>query len=522
MNPDGWGAAFISIALAWAYFEVIFPGARFIWGTSSYWQTHIQDVTQYISGLTAFRNEPWGLPLLRINSINWSTGTSVAFTDAIPLFALVLKVLGPIAPENPFGIWVLLCFLLLGLATWWALKQSGQINWISLILAVGLCVQMPALSYRLGHLSLMAHFLIVLAIGLYFRDRLRGYVSTVGWGSLVLLSFYINFYITAMVLTIMVAAAADLCRDGHWSGIWRYGLAFLPLAITFPIMFGFGFGSSVQEGGFDYYSMNLLAPLVGGSIIDFPSYSLGTIGQSEGYNYLGFGLLGACAAVAFARNALPLRQIGPSLIAACIILTGYAVSNDVYAGPLHLIHWDVPWPLTEITGTFRVSGRFFWPVSYVLAFVVALAIARMNARRAAVACVVILAVQWIDLETVRARAQATSQRPAEIVADIDAWSTSLNGVETIYFYPKFRCGKADHAEILPIQLIASKLHLKITTGYLARYVPDCNAEATEIATAGLETSAFVYSMSDFNLEEAKERAPREAVCHQQDKWILCR
>jgi len=53
------------------------------------------------------------------------------------------------------------------------------------MLAVGLNVQMPVLVYRIGHLTL-AQFLIVIAIGLYLRERRRGTANVVRWSILIL------------------------------------------------------------------------------------------------------------------------------------------------------------------------------------------------------------------------------------------------------------------------------------------------------------------------------------------------
>src|SRR5664279_719000 len=137
----------------------------------------------------------------------------------------------------------------------------------------------------------------------------------------------------------MVASAVDLARRGHASDVWRYGLTLLPVIVSFPVMYGSGFGSSLKEGGFNFFSMNLLAPIVGGALIQFPTYALGTIGQYEGYNYLGLGLLGALALPAFTRSERASGEIGAALMCACVGLFFYAMSNEIYMGTWHLVHW---------------------------------------------------------------------------------------------------------------------------------------------------------------------------------------
>lgn len=514
-----WGYV-LAGAFAYFYFESVFPSQGFVAGTSSYWQTQIQDVTQYISGLTAFRQEPWGFPLLKIHSINWPEGTSVGFTDAIPLLAIMVKLLDPIMPYNPYGVWVLLCFVLMGTSALWAARQAGIASPMGLILVVALCVQMPSLIQRLGHLSLMAHFLVVIAIGLYFRDRTYKDVSTIGWTVLVFCSFYINFYLTGMVLTIMIASAADLAISGNINRLWKYPLTIVPAFALYPLMYGFGSGSNVFEGGFNYYSMNLLSPIVGGSIIHFPSYAQGTGGQYEGYNYLGLGLIAALL-LSLGRGGIAGR-VGPALAVAGFGLFIYSLSNDIYLSTFLVARWDAPQILNPIFDAFRVSGRFFWPVSYLLVFCVAISIARLKFPSALVFLVAVLSVQWVDLQSIRGHVHELSRRAPETPADVQTWSESLAGAETIYFYPKFRCGNANNTELLPIQLLAANLQVRMTTGYIARYSPDCAAEAREVAEADVSKSAFVYALTDFGLDDAIEKAPPGTICREQDAWVLCR
>lgn len=520
-RADGAAASVLSMIVATAYFFSIFPGLKFVGGVSSYWQNQIEDVTQYMAGMQAFRSAPWGMPLLHINSINWPEGTSVAFSDAIPLLAVVVKATSPIWPENPFGLWVFACFLLSGCASWWAVRQARG-GWVELFLTLVLCVQMPALLNRLGHLSLMAQFLIIFAIGIYFRDRLREAPSWQHWAALLTAAFYVNFYLTAMVATIMIASAIDAALSGRLRLVWKYGLSFLPIVATFPIMYGSGFGTSVKEGGYDFFSMNVLSPLVGGSIIQLPSYVPGTIGQYEGFNYLGLGILVPAVLFCFFKLRVDRKLIGPALWAACAGLSVYALSNVIYFSHWMIIRWDVPSVLAPLTETFRGSGRFFWPVAYVLAFYVALSVGTFRARLGVFICVAIALLQWSDLRDLRHQARDTARRGAAELLDKSEWGAALANVDTVYFYPKFRCGKASNREILPFQILSAQLGKNLTTGYIARYAPDCSQDLNEIANADSGRSAFLFAMTDYDLASAQDKAPATVVCKQQEIWIFCR
>lgn len=510
----------LSIAFASFYFWWITPSTLdFVLGRSDYWNTQVQDVTQYISGMTAYRNEPWHLPLLHIDSINWPSGTTVTFSDAIPLLALFVKLTNSLWPDNVLGFWVLFCFLLLGASAFWAARQTTS-SWIVCAVFVALSIQMPALTYRLGHLSLMAHFLLVFAIGLYLKERKYQDVHAAAWATLVFASFYINLYITAMVLAVMLASAGDLFLGGSRRHLWRYLTVPVPLALSFPFMFGSGFGSGVQEGGFSFYSMNLAAPFIGGRVISFPWYAPGTAGQYEGFNYLGLGVL-SLLVLAFSTRGLAGRTFGSTLWIICAGLVVYALSNDVYFGSWRILHWDVPAWIAPLTKIFRVPGRFFWPVGYVLALFAAIALSKLAVRHALIVAAVALMVQFIDLRPVRFRYAQSAARAPEVVASEKDWAQRLLGRDTIYLFPKFRCGKAGIPDILPMQSLAAKLNKNITTGYLARYSPDCTATESEIAAAVLKRSVFVFSLTDYSMKDAISLVPEAAVCQQKERWILC-
>lgn len=103
---DSTGRAGFAFAVAFGLFFVLrhFP-LDFILGTNSYWQTEVEDVTQYFAGFNAFFNAPFSFPLLAFDSINYPQGTRATFVDAIPLYAFLLKVFVPksFAPFNPLG-----------------------------------------------------------------------------------------------------------------------------------------------------------------------------------------------------------------------------------------------------------------------------------------------------------------------------------------------------------------------------------------------------------------------------------
>ncbi len=529
-------AGLLASVLFGIVFALVVTPRGFLAGTSSYWHTQVEDIAQYYSGYLAYLRAPWSLPLLAIPSLDWPTGTVVTFVDAIPLFSLVLKLLSPIVPlpANPFGVWVLLCFALQGAAAWFAASQLRENDWWVLGLAVFFCVLMPSLTAmgpplhsRIGHLSLLAQFIPLFSLGLYIRTQRHRRSHTGAWTLLLVSAFYINFYLTAMAIAVLAACQLDLYRKtANTRDLAVIAVPLAAIAVSVPPMLGTAFGHAVPDPGFGYYSMNLLSPVAQGSLVSMPFFVDATGGQYEGYNYLGIGLIGliALSATRLARAGADWQRPGLFLtiaLAGCIV---YALSNEVYAGPLHLLHWRVPEPVRPLFETFRSSGRFFWPVSYALVLYSLARFAHLRpAARIGLAAAVVL-VQAADLQPTFAGIKQSLKRQADEPADIAQWNAALAGVETIHAFPKFKCDGALIREILPLQMVAARGGYNLTTGFISRYGADCGADAiaAEIAGSDPTTSAYVFTRAQFSDAQIGSYLPAGAQCRQLDIWMVCR
>ena len=54
------------------------------------------DAAQHFLGWHFFRSEPWTFPIGVIQSYQYPQGTSLVYTDSIPLLAIPLKLLSPL------------------------------------------------------------------------------------------------------------------------------------------------------------------------------------------------------------------------------------------------------------------------------------------------------------------------------------------------------------------------------------------------------------------------------------------
>jgi hypothetical protein len=506
----------LSATLGIAFFFHIFPRG-FISGESSYFQTHVEDLTQYLSGYIAYVHEPWSWPLLRVGSINHPAGTLVTFLDSIPLLAFFLKFFGEYAPRNPYGYWVFLCFVLQSVATWIAVDQARP-HWSVPLFASALAVQMPALSWRLGHFSLMAHFLIIFALALYLRDRRERNLSVWLWATLFTLAFYINIYLTAMCGLVFLASVVDLTlQDRDWRRIFRAALAFLPLALSVIPMLGLSQKDVGLAEGFGSFSMNLLAPIYSGVILQLPFPGFAQAGQGEGYNYLGFGIL---LLIALSASRLGRPVAGKALVAVLVFCFLFALSNEVYVGTFHLATIYVPEFTQPFLRTFRASGRFFWLVGYAMLLLATLKLAHRPIVLVVPILAAVLGVQFFDLRPRRIALQQLANRPMELALDEAEWRRALEGLHKVYLYPKFGCG-AQFTDVLPIQSVVASAGMNLSTGYIARYSPDCAVTAAEIAASDPAHSAYVFAGANYSLEQAQQAVPAAVQCTTVAKWHRC-
>ncbi|WP_338664200.1 DUF6311 domain-containing protein [Pararoseomonas sp. SCSIO 73927] len=348
-------------------------GAEVVAGTGGLWRHTGTDQSQNLSGHLAFQADAWRWPLLFTQQLFWPQGLSAAMTDSNPLVSLLGKaVAAPLAghPVNLLGAWIGACWLLQPVAAVYALRGFGvPAGWrgVAAAGAAGaLALLWPAMLFRLGHVNLLGHFLLLAALALAARAVLRParlpFLPSVAVLTLAILTHPYNFLFAAAVL------AAPLLRrhPGGRAGWWREAGRFLPI-LALPVgLFRVLSGSTGgADRGYGYYSMDLLSPvwpqlsgLFGGAVLD------GTGGAYEGFNYLGAGAL-LLLAVALAlgwwrgwRAGLPLLVLGAGL-------TAVAVTPRAYAGGVLVLPLPA-WPWDQVFGIVRASGRAFWPVGYML------------------------------------------------------------------------------------------------------------------------------------------------------------
>ncbi len=529
-QPHSLGGLVVVLLLSAVFVWVTF-GASFVRGQSTFWQTDAQDITQYMAGFNLYFSAPWQYPLLAFDSLNYPEGTRATFVDIIPLYALLLKLLAPAswAPFNPFGAWVAGCFVLQAVGAWWVARELRANSWAFMLGLAALMLMTPALLSRIGHISLMSHWIVVFAIALYLRGWRLQALPVVGWALLLVSAFYINIYLFVMAAGIHAAAAVSVMQARSMRYWWHATGPLWALLISLPFtLMPLPPGGVTHEWGFGYYSMNVLSPLIGGGVIRLTA-EVGP-GQYEGFNYLGLGLI---IALGLAYVSTPTRMHAHNALrrhwALALLLLGYsiyALSNQIYIGSTQVATVSYPGITTALTSQFRVSGRFFWPTAYALMIGLWwLLFQRYGKRRFLYVATALTLLQLIDLTAVYASLQATLMRPPAQHLQRAAWDATIPAhVKTLYFYPKFKCGQTPaHESLLPVMHYASLRGHNLNTGYISRYTPLCNDMAPEIANSLPRESAYVFVRKEFaGLEAIRPLLPSPSTaCHEVDFAFIC-
>lgn len=526
-KPNGVGGLFFSLLFSLLYLAWAFPQG-FIAGTSSFWQMQNQDITQYVSGFTVFFSEPWHFPLLRIESINWPEGTLATFVDAIPFYALLLKLLVPssFGPFNPYGFWIGICIILQGIGGWWTLREAQINRWPALFALLTLLLTMPVLQHRLGHVSLFSQWILIFGLALTLRGDRLGQASG-GWVPLLVCGLYINIYLTAMAALLYLAELwCHRYRPTPLRWLLWPLLAVLIAAGTIPLlMWPLPGHHLARDGGFGLYSMNLLAPLTGSRFFNFSNPVVNDAQAVEGYNYLGAGIIVLAIGLWLTRGRYrdlaskprPVLTQPQAFAVVLLIATFYALSNKITLGSAVLLEWMVPDFANGLTGQFRASGRFFWLVVYTLSIFGVIALCRrLTGWRLLIALSVIVLIQIADRLPAIHTQQGLAAPPSSFVLNQPAWRDALGREsQTIYFYPKLRCAKNSniYETLLPVMRYAAEHQIKLTTGYIARYSPDCDAMSIEARTSNPVGGAYVFVNSEYTEDQIKDMLPDAPNLH---------
>ncbi|MBQ9846151.1 MAG: hypothetical protein IJO54_08750 [Oscillospiraceae bacterium] len=354
------------------------------------------DIVQHYTGWINYRNSPWEFPLGNSSYMAYPDGGNIAFSDSIPLLAILFKALSPVLPEvfQYLGITILISFILQGISSSLLIHELTKNKILAAISSVFFVLSPILLERSFRHSALSAHYLILFAMYIYFKYRSnlneKNNFNKLPFGSmaaLCALSVGITPYFLPMVMIfVFVLSINYVCARFSLKDIVKATIFFLICVCTAyltGVLIGtLGQGINTSRGGFGKYSMNLNAvinpySLGGYTWSQFMSPRAQAEPQYDGFNYIGCGMLlfllfsAVCAIINFIKGQAYLRFVKAVkenfvLLCACIFLTLFALSHIIYFGGLLIIEIPLPDILLNLCGIFRASSRMFWPVFYLI------------------------------------------------------------------------------------------------------------------------------------------------------------
>ncbi len=491
------------------------------------------DASQHVAGWLFYVRDSWHFPLLHTERLNHPDGVSVAFTDSIPLAALFFKLFARWLPPgfHYIGLWQAFAFLTQAIAAAFLIRALGARNLMAVVSAVLFAITWPPLLFRgAAHIALMTHGIILFSLAFYFlgrQGRWSANRTTIAFILINVIGLVVHPYFLAFCYALFIAFLADQAMAGEgWKKQVPRLLASVAVICAIGFVLGY-FGKRTQTSGFGVFSMNAFAPFCASDLGGFYWCPFdGSGSQGEGFNYFGVGaLLMLFFLIATQWDAIKGQfKRYPALTTTLALFVFYALSNRVYVGPFKLLSYALPSFLDGLTGTFRVSGRFFWVVGYMILFGMLTALLRKPSWRGLAIVAIALPLQWIDGQPLQNRLANNAARPGS--NDVAPWASVASNVEKIHIYPAFGCQTTNDTEIYWFfQRVAAHYGKLLDTGYIARPNVDCAKNKQEFEAAFQDRHLYVMSVDSLQnpaaLPTGFTTALQAGNCVKWNNAVLC-
>lgn len=481
------------------------------------------DLSQHYIGWVSYRNSPWYFPLGLMSGLNDPDISSIIYTDSIPHFALIFKLLSPLLPDTfqYFGWYGLMSFALMGGFSTLLLKK--YINSFTLcILLSTFFIYSPYIIQRLFAQTALGGGQWITIAGLWlwlcrpFSER--KYLPSLVW---ILLAFFvsgIHIYLLPLLFAILgIWCIQNFLEKNIRIPLLTFVLATAAVLLDFWLYGAFYGNTPLESGGLGLYSANintLFDPQNTSALVQTLPHGPG---QYEGYGYLGLGVLflfGTALLFTLCDRTkkeplLTIQQKGLlGFLIMCFLL--FALSPIVMLGDQVLYEIPLPNLLKSIWGIFRSSGRFIWPVCYIIIFLSIIKVFShfpSNGYRLHIAVVCLLVLQIVDLSPLflsvyhaeKYRSYVSYQPALQEEAWTHLFATKSHIVYQPYTAFVYENGGYD------LTYLALKNHVTTSNFYLARTDVEALTRFNEEIQAELnsasvrEDTIYIFAADDSNL-----------------------
>ncbi len=362
-----------------------------------------------------FSNDIWHFPLGKNPNYGIDIGSAIVFTEAVPLLAVIFKIFKNFLPNNFqfFSFWICLCFffqLLFSYLIIYHYTQNKKYSFISSFIFLF----SPALFYRIPiHIALVGQWIILAS---FFaetikKEKIRFYY----WISILAISSLIHFYFTLMLSLIYTIFIFDkfLINKKFLKSLKEI---FIPFSFLLFVMYLFGYFeiplTDSLRYGYGIYKANILSffnPTA--SLLDvnlswsnfLPNIPIAR-GEYESFSYLGLGgIIFFILLFFFFVRGEPLLSFKKNRPYYLLIIIFFiiAISNKINFGSFVLLDISLPKFLYGPLSIVRVSGRFLWPIYYLI-FIAGLVLIYKKIEKkknALLILIIILFIQIIDISS---------------------------------------------------------------------------------------------------------------------------
>jgi hypothetical protein len=370
------------------------------------------DLPWHSLGWKLFRNSSWSFPFGLIDNIVYPFKISIIYTDSIPLFAIIFKLLSPVLPENfqYFGLFGIICYILQGGFGALIIRKIGGNTGQSIIGSLFFTISTVMMWRIYFHTSLTAHFIILLCILAYLQNNFDLKKQIFMWGFLIALSVSIHLYFVPMVMIFMFFRfLQEYVISGNFKN--QCIVFFVSVLILTGTMFCFGafyFAKSVNTVGMEEANANLnvfINPQGTSTFIkDLPLVAISF--PHEGFSYLGFGVILFVIFILIQlcqrkKSDLPIVEKEKMLPILGIVLSFllFSLSPTITLNQFKLFTYPVLPPVEYLWSIFRSTGRMTWPIIYItITFCIWWAITQFSVKKSILFLSVFLLIQWVDLK----------------------------------------------------------------------------------------------------------------------------
>lgn len=486
---------FIAGALLGAAVFILMFGADIISPVNTNWIfAQHDDVTQHHVGWVFFRRSPWTFPIGLLEGIAGNEKVSCMYTDSIPLFAVIFKLLSPILPENfqYFGIWGIMCYMLNGGFGALLLTRIKENLFFTSVGSLFYSAFWPTLLRILHHNSLGAIWLVIIPIILtvdHDRKYKHRFTPVVLWTVTCVLASLIHLYFIPMIYCVMLGYMILLFfKDKkRIQAVVTFVSSTVFSVVVLWVIGGFYGSGSYTDGGFGIYSANFNTFFNSKGQAKYIRQLDILDGQYEGFGYLGAGMLILCFLAilvivnrisskegSFFKNAsaaIKSRKI--EIIAFCVIFAVgffWAASNKLTINRHVIMTIPLPQYVLIKLGIFRSSGRFIWLPCLMTMTLTLWICSKLDKKTLFTALTLCIAVQFGDMQNYYNDMRNAEQRNREYTTTLSSpqWDDMTKDAKEIVFLPLYPNYKSYMKMYFDFAELACNKHMALSSFYLAR------------------------------------------------------